>query len=129
MGNDDVVVIDEDADEDAVVVADEGTTDDRITRDGDKIVVTLDHPIQCRIKRGGVEREETIGKLTFRQPNGGDVRALASFTNEEEKSIQLFLRLSGLVQSQFDKMNYHDIAFCMEAIGDFLLGGRETGKT
>lgn len=129
MTNDDIVVIDADTAEDDVVVADEGTNNERITRDGDKITVTLDHPIKCRIKRGGVEREETIDKITFRPPNGGDVRAMASFTNEGEKSIQLFQRLSGLVQSQFDKLDYRDIEFCMNAISDFLLGGRETGKT
>lgn len=130
--NDDIIVIDEDAkaNDRCVLVkelAPEGA-DDRVIQDGDNIIVKLNHPIKCRFRRNGIEADETVDQLTFRPINGGDLRALSSFRDEEEKSIRLFMRLSGLAEPQFDALRVSDIEFCMEAIDSFLSGGRTTGR-
>lgn len=130
MKNDDVIVLDDQQKDEPVIVeqSDDGKFKERVTHDGDSIVVKLAHPFTSRYRRNGTEVEETTDKLTFRPVNGGDMRALQSFRDEEEKSIKLFIRLSGLVEAQFDKLRMEDIEFCSEAIDSFLFGGRTTGK-
>ncbi len=129
---DDIVVVDEDNKANdrrvtMVEVTPEGVKD-RVLFDGDNIIVKLNHPIKCRFRRNGVEVDELLEQITFRPVCGGDLRALASFRDEEEKSIRLFMRLSGLTEPQFDALRVSDIEFCMEAIDSFLSGGRTTGK-
>lgn len=130
---DDIVVVDEDRKVNdrrvvmgyAVAASD---ANDRVFFDGDNIVVKLNHPVKCRFRRNGTEVDELLEQLTFRPVCGGDLRALASFRDEEEKSIRLFMRLSGLTEPQFDALRVSDIEFCMEAIDSFLSGGRTTGR-
>lgn len=129
---DDIVVVDEDNKANdrrvaMVEVTPEGAKD-RVLFDGDNIIVKLNHPIKCRFRRNGAEVDELLEQITFRPVCGGDLRALASFRDEEEKSIRLFMRLSGLTEPQFDALRVSDIEFCMEAIDNFLSGGRTTGK-
>lgn len=100
----------------------------RVSFEDEKMVVTLKFPFKTIFRKGTVERTEQIDRLRFRRANGGDLRALQNFRNEEEKTLQLFYRLSGLVEAQFDQVEYIDIEFCMAAIESFLLGGPTTGK-
>jgi len=105
---------------------------DRVRFEDDKMIVTLNKPFTCRYRRsGGIETNEITHELCFRRfrpANGGDLRALSTFRDEEDKTIRLFMRLSGLVEAQFDRIDYADLAFCMEALSDFLLTGRKTGR-
>lgn len=134
---DDIVIVDDNpasaAETEIVIDAPEESVDDkfsdRVCVEDDYIIVKLLQPFQCRFRRNGSETVESINELRFRRANGGDLRAISSFRDEEERTFQLFMRLAGIVQVQFDKIEYNDLAFCMEAVEHFLLTGPGTGKS
>ena len=95
----------------------------------DQLIVVLNKPFTCRYMRGSTETTEETSEIRFRRANGGDLRAIGKFRNEEDKTFHLFLRLSGLVEGQYNKIDYIDLQLCMEAIDHFLLTGPETGKS
>lgn len=124
---DDIIMLDDESKKTEAVVDHDDHPD--ITCDGDNVCVRLEFPFQTTFRmNGGPDRTETIDKVSFRRPNGGDYRALQSFTNEGERTVQMFLRLSGLKLPQFEKMAMSDIEFCLRAIENFSKGSRATGK-
>lgn len=139
--DEDIIIVDDNPSADApeeVVGADElivddeegeGKFTDRCRLEDDHLIVKLNKPFTCRYRRASTETTEETAELRFRRANGGDLRALANFRDEEEKTFRLFLRLSGLVEAQYNKIDYIDLQFCMEAIDHFLLTGPKTGKS
>lgn len=112
----------------------DGDTDDyknRVTEnpDGTKTYRLL-FPFTQRFRRpGGAEYEKTIDSITLRRMNGGDLKAIANFTNEEVRGIQLFQRLGGISDAVFEKIDQKDLECAFEVMGSFLNPTRKTGKT
>lgn len=74
-----------------------------------RVILPLAYPIVTVFKRGSEEREETIEALTFRRPNGGDLRALDIRKPENIILLQRIERLSGLSVREIDKLDEADI--------------------
>lgn len=110
-----------------------GSVDDyenRVTvnADGSK-TYTLLHPFKQRFRKpGGEEYEKEITSLTFRRFNGGDLSATASFTNEEQRGIQLFLRMAGISETVFEKIDGDDLDAAFQVQASFLSRIQKTGK-
>lgn len=131
MPADEIIVIEEDEGTSAeveAVVEEPEEQNERVSIVNGKLVVLLDEPFETTFKKGGETRTEVIDRLTFRRPNGGDLQALASFTNQIEQSVLMFCRLTGLHNLQFAKLDQADIEFCMESLQDFLSCSPKTGK-
>lgn len=118
--------------DDAPVAGDPADYMSRVTEnpDGTKTYQLL-HPFKQRFRKAGSrdEYERTIESLTFRRMNGGDLKATASFTNDELRGIQLFLRLSRLSEAEFEKLDQDDLDAAFKVMGSFLPRTQKTGKT
>lgn len=137
---DDIVVIDEEestktAITDPAVIQDEEETETdalnpRIRRNDDgTVTLTLIHPVSVIYKRDGSERKDTIRELTFHRVTGADMRAVSSFTNDQERGIRLMCRLANIPVAVFDRLDGADIDGCSEVIEGFLPSSRKTGRT
>lgn len=108
-----------------------GDYKNRVTEnpDGTKTYKLLFPFTQRFRKPGGTEYEKTIDSITFRRMNGGDLKAIASFTNEEIRGIRLFQRLGGISDTVFEKIDQIDLECAFEVMGSFLSPTLKTGKT
>ncbi len=84
------------------------------------IVIPLTKPIKFG--------EETIDKLTLREPVGKDFRQLDS-VKPFAMVLDLAAILSGVPASVIDRLNATDTMAVMDKVGDFLPASQKTGTT
>lgn len=90
----------------------------------------LHHPIEIkRIAAGGLESRECIDRLTIRRPNGGDIRALQSFTDKMKQTLLVFTRLTGQPELVFDRLDIKDINLFSDVVEGFFPQSQVTGKS
>lgn len=123
QANDAEAIINEDDPVDETIANHPDKFKDRVTKDGENIIVKLAHPKEYAVRKNGVEGKRTLSEVTFRPVNGGDLQATASFRDENERGIQILIRISGLNGALFNIMDMRDIRFCSEAISHFLSDG------
>lgn len=127
MAND-ILIIDETSTNAAQEIGvDKGTI--VVHEDGTKTMY-LHHPIEVMYKKdGGPERRELIDRLTIRRPNGGDVRALQSFTDKMKQTLLVFTRLTGQPELVFDRLDIEDINLFSEVVEGFFPQSQATGRS
>ena len=97
--------------------------------DGSK-TIRLSHPFEVTFQaKGAAERKETIETLTFRRPNGGDIREIQKFTDQFKQATITFSRLCGQPEAVFDKLDIDDVGLVSEVIESFLSKSPKTGKS
>lgn len=98
--------------------------------DGSK-TIHLNHPFEVTLQAKGEKdgRKETIHTLTFRRPNGGDIREIQKFTDQFKQATVTFSRLSGYPEAVFDKLDIDDVVLVSEVIESFLTKSPKAGKS
>lgn len=98
-------------------------------QDGSK-TIRLFHPFDVTYQTKGVpDRKERIETLTFRRPNGGDIREIQKFTDQFKQATLTFHRLCGQPEAVFDKLDIDDVGLVSEVIESFLSKSPKTGKS
>lgn len=83
--------------------------------------LTLTHPIRQTFRAAnGTEREEVIEALNFRRVTLGDFTALQNIKHEGDRTMALFVRLTGKPQKLLEKMDAEDVAAAEGIIDAFL---------
>lgn len=94
----------------------------------EKKTYPLKYPVTVTLTQGGQSREETISQLSFRRLTVADLKAVASFTNDTERGLQLLRRSTELSETAFDKIDLEDLGNAQEFIGDFFPKSPVTGQ-
>lgn len=138
MSKDDLIIIDDEENEksdqiDTIVIEDAGSEEavvdtpdkfkGRVTQNGENITVKLAHPKEYTVRKNGTEQKRTLSEVTFRPVNCGDMQETASFRDEQQRGIQILIRISDLSAALFRIVDVRDIRFCSEAINHFLSDG------
>jgi len=92
------------------------------------VTLTLQFPVAATLRGPLGERAETYDHLTFRRPNGADLRKIGSL-DAISASALLVCRLAGVPDKVFDVLDGADAMRASEVVADFLPSSRRAGKT
>ncbi|WP_417590779.1 phage tail assembly protein [Parasphingorhabdus sp.] len=85
------------------------------------------HPVTVTFKNQQGEREESIDKVSIREPRGKDMRALNNVHGDIAMSMEMVERLTNLDRVFVDEMHAADLAGIGEIIEGFMVPGKLTG--
>lgn len=123
QANDAEAIINEDDPVDETIANHPDKFKGRVTQDGENITVKLAHPKEYVLRKNGIEQKKTLSEITFRPMNGGDLQSIASFRDETERGIRMFIRISNISEALYQRVDTRDLSFCGDAIAHFLSNG------
>ncbi|WP_417622183.1 phage tail assembly protein [Parasphingorhabdus sp.] len=85
------------------------------------------HTITVSFKNKEGNREESVDKVSIREPRGKDMRALNNVQGDISQSLEMIERLTGLDRFFVDEMHAADLAAIGEIIEGFMGPGKSTG--
>ena len=90
---------------------------------------TLKHPITRTLRvNGGPSQDQTIGEISVRRINGGDMRWLEKTKGQVGQSLDLIGRLTEWDRDLVDRLDAEDVAGISEVIEGFLPPSLRDGK-
>ncbi|WP_029004794.1 hypothetical protein [Azorhizobium doebereinerae] len=102
----------------------------RATRNADgSVTLTLIEPVSVRVKKDGIEREDSYSEMTFHRLRGADIRAITSAAKDSQPVAMLArsTRIREAVMSHlFDQMDAEDIAGASKIVEGFFGNGPTT---